>query len=653
LLTAVLALSALIGTAPSETQKLPFLSPLFTDHMVLQRDKPNTIWGWTNPSSHVYVTVNGHRFSAITNVDGKWTAKIDPPEVGGPYDISIDGPHHQELHDVLVGDVWLCSGQSNMEMGIGNVNNAKEEIAAADYPNIRLCMVDHQIALDPQPTAVSHWSVCSPTTVAQGGWNGFSAAAYFFGRELNRNLDVPIGLVQSCWGGTVAEAWTGRERLATLDDFVPQLKAVDAARTSPDIPYGQLIQTWLESNDLGSKPGTSWEKPDFDDSKWTNLPTLTDFDNIGLKNFDGTVWYRRTIEVPAEAVNLSCVLSLGAIDDADTTFVNGKEVGMDTVYNHPRQYVLPAGTLKAGKNSIAVRVLDTGGAGGFTSPISEMYLETEDHQRISVATNWKYKVGVDLIKAAPIAQPLRGNPNVVTALYNGMIAPLVPLAIKGCIWYQGEGNAGRAYQYRKLLPAMIGDWRVRFNQGSFPFIIVQLANFMAAPAEPGEDAWAELREAQQMAAGEARNSGLATAVDIGDADDIHPKNKQEVGRRLALSALHVAYGMNLPFSGPTYRSMHIERDKIRISFENLNGGLKTNGGPLKGFAVAGGDHKFYWADAKIVNNQVLVWSSKVPQPIAVRYAWAANPPITLYNLANLPAFPFRTDEWPGITVTNK
>jgi sialate O-acetylesterase len=323
-------------------------------------------------------------------------------------------------------------------------------------------------------------------------------------------------------------------------------------------------------------------------------------------------------------------------------------------YNDVRKYTVPANVFKSGKNEIVVRCLDTGGQGGFIGTPEQMYLQFADGTKQMLDGTWKYQVGADLAKSKAVPQMMdNGNPNIPTVLYNGMIYPLQPIAIKGAIWYQGESNADRADQYRRLLPTMIGDWRREWHEGDFPFFIVQLANFMAPDNQPVDSQWAELREAQTETAKDVRNAGLALAIDIGDAQDIHPKDKQDVGLRLALAALHVAYHQNLPYSGPTYRSQRIEGHTIRLSFDNAFGGLKAKGDALKGFAIAGSDGKFHWADAKIDGNSVIVQSVDVPSPVAVRYDWGNNPSGNLYNSSDLPTVPFKTDDWPWVTAGRK
>ena len=441
-----------------ETQ---FVSPIFGDNMVLQRGKPNTIWGWAKPGEEIRVTIAENTAKTVTKDDGRWSVVIHPPAPGGPYTVVIDGPQHVEFHEVLVGDVWLCGGQSNMEMGLGAARNGSEEIKAADHPRIRLFVVKQQTARTPAAVPQGSWKICSPQNVGEG-WSGFSAVAYFFGRRLQQEVDVPIGLVVDCGGGTPAEAWTRAETLRSLG------------------------------------------------------------------------------------------------------------------------------------------ISDTG-----------------------------------------------SGPNTPVVLYNGMLAPVAPLAISGAIWYQGESNTERATQYRKLLPAMIADWRKAFSQGDFPFYIVSLAAHKQHKDTPGDDSWAELRAAQDFVANSVTNSGLAVAIDVGDARDVHPKDKKEVGERLALVALAGQYGKNIPHSGPRFASAEKIPGALKLSFTHTDGGLVVKGDQLEEFSVCGEDSKWNWADARIEGETVVVSSSEVPNPVAARYAWQANPKATLFNGAGLPAIPFQTGDGGG------
>lgn len=618
---------------------LPFLSPALGSHMVLQRGRPNTFWGWTTPSTSVTVAVAGRRASGVAGRDGKWSVRLLPPGVGGPYTITVDGTQHLELTDVLVGDVWLCTGQSNMEQGITLSNGAPEEIARANDPGLRLFIAPQNPRLTPQKVNGGEWRVTTPETIVQGGWGGFSAVGYHFGKTLRRNVGVPIGLVQDVWGGTNAESWVSREGLRPLKDFDPWFPRIDAAREGSGAPG---------SNDPGSQPGVNWGAMDLDTSAWKSVAVPNGFSGLGLGNYDGTAWFRREFTLTEAQAAGGATLSLGAVDDYDVTWLNGAKIGAGTEFNVPRSYTLASGALRAGRNVLAVRVLDTGGGGGFSSA-GPPSLALADGTQIPLAGDWLGRVGAPL----PI-----GGPNVPTSLSNGMIEPEVPLAIRGAIWYQGENNAGRAEQYRRLLPTLIADWRRRFGQGDFPFYIVSLAAFtphkeLGVGNWTGDDEWAELREAQAMTASKVKNAGLALAIDIGDERDIHPREKRTVGERLARVALAKEYARRVPYSGPTYRAMKVAGSAARLSFDQVEGGLSARGGAPGEFMIAGADRKWHAAMAVLDGDTVVVSSPQVARPVAVRYAWQSNPVANLYNGAGLPAVPFRTDSWPGITTGRK
>ena len=643
------ACAALSVTPGRADETKPFLHPLFTDSMVLQRGVADPVWGWTTPGQTITVRFHGKTAKAVADADGKWTAKIGPFKEGGPYTLTVEGPQKVTLHDVLIGDVWLCSGQSNMEFGLGNTLNADAEISAANYPNIRLFWVKDKVALTPQPTLTTNgWAVCTPQSVKVGAWNGFTAVGYFFGRDLYRDQHIPIGLIESNWGGTPAEAWTSAEALNTMPDFQPRVAAMKQILTQGTDPAATMNQ-WYAKHDSGSI-GKTWADPDLDTSAWKTMTLPTAWEAAGIPElaaFDGVVWFRKEVTLPAEWNGKEAALHLGPVDDRDTTYVNGVKVGSLNTFDAARNYTVPASVWKPGRNVIAVRVLDTGGEGGLDGKPEQMSLETAGQPAISLAGPWQYQVGTPLPADDPVPVLPGSNQNDPTVLYNGMIAPLVPFGLKGAVWYQGESNAGNGKQYQTLLPTLIGDWRSRFGS-EFPFYIVQLANFdphykPGAPAPPAQSGWAELREAQLLTSEKLPKTGLAVTIDVGDVSDIHPKDKQDVGHRLALAAEALTYGRKIEYSGPLYQSMAVEGSAIRLKFTHLGGGLVAKGrDTLQGFEIAGSDGNFVWADAKMDGDTVVVSSPSVTQPTDVRYAWADNPICNLFNKAGLPASPFRT-----------
>ena len=637
---------------PASDVELP---SLFSDNMVLQRDMPVPIWGTASPGGKVIVQMNGRTKKAVVQKDGRWKATLGKMAAGGPYELQVIGRDTTIFKNVMIGEVWLCSGQSNMEMplaGWGKVNNYEQEIAAADYPNIRLLQIEHTLATKPTSDVRSAgWKTCSPASVA-----GFSATAYFFGRHLVKNLNIPIGLIHSSWGGTVVEAWTSAATLKQHPDFAEIVQKIQNNEFDEQgfmAPYMEKAVQWAQEAEkqIAALGGYDhgWQNADFNDSAWPTMELPRLWETAGL-DVDGVVWFRKTVDLPAAWDGGDVTLSLGPINDCDITWFNGVKVGGTGHPLVPRFYKIPGSLVKAGPNVIVVQVLDIGNKGGLYGQPEQLSLTTASHDSISLAGTWRYKpdpLPIDLTKL-PTLPDIPNTANRPTVLFNGMISPLIPYGIRGAIWYQGESNAGRAYQYRDLFKMLIRDWRSHWGV-DFPFLFVQLANFMQPKPLPGDDAWAELREAQLMALS-LPNTGMAVAIDIGDAKDIHPKNKQEVGRRLALNALGLVYGKDVVYSGPIYKSMSVEGNKIRLTFDHVDGGLTTpNNEKLTGFAVAGGDSIFTWADAEIDGETVVVSSPYVANPVAVRYAWAANPICNLYNKAGLPASPFRTDDWPGVT----
>ena len=629
------------------------LPAIFGDNMVLQRQTEAPIWGWATPGESVEVAADWTptAFETTADQDGKWLVSVPTAEAGGPHTLSIRGDGAAvTFKNVMIGEVWVCSGQSNMEWPMKLVLNAEQELAAANRPAIRLFNVEHAIALSPHGDCKGVWRVSTPETVGD-----FSAVAYFFARELQRELDVPIGLIGSNWGGTVVEAWTSEDVLATYPDFADQLGMIHEERKAPGTLARKqeiALNEWrrgFEELETGSPANGGWMRVDFDDSEWKpfNVPDAWDADD--LKDFDGVVWFRREVEIPDAWRGKDLTLSLGPIDDIDSTWFNGVKVGGMEAMNKwyvPRQYSIPAAAVNPGRNLIAVRVYDFYGPGGMRGKPEQLSLRPAADENaatpIPLAGQWRYRVGVEHDKLPALPPASEFHQNSPTALFNGMISPLIPYAIRGAIWYQGESNIGRAEQYRRLFPAMIGDWRRRWGCGDFPFYYVQIAPFRYG-GDTGQAAL--LREAQFQSL-ETPNVGMAVTLDIGNPADIHPRNKQEVGRRLALWALAKTFGRDdVVYSGPLYRSMRVEGGAIRLEFDHIGGGLAPKDEPLTCFTIAGEDRAFVEAQATIDGDTVVVRGDRVPSPIAVRFAWGAADQPNLRNAEGLPASSFRTDGW--------
>ncbi|HEY3915424.1 MAG TPA: sialate O-acetylesterase, partial [Verrucomicrobiae bacterium] len=594
-------------TTRADNAPLPLVSPIFGDHMVLQRGKRNAIWGWAKPGSTIRVEIAGKIASAMTGADGRWEAKIEPLAAGGPYTIKIEGEETVELQDVLVGDVWLCGGQSNMELGLARTRNGEEEIKAADHPQIRLYKVKSHPAYSPAEVPQGTWKVCSPETVAADG--GFSAVGYFFGCRVQQDIHVPIGLVEDCLGGTPAETWTSPETLHRLKDFDEQLAEVDRLKAKGGPQYGNYIMHWYDDFDAGSKE--NWAAPSFDDSGWQTVTIPGGFQDLGVADVPSVCWFRKEINLPDPLPPGESTIFLGVIEKMDTTCVNGQWVGASSWVENPRVYHIKEGILKPGRNLVTIRVFKLKPNGGFMTDGAKLRLTLADGTDIPLAGPWKGKVSVDARPPHPLPLGFENYPIMPSVLYEGMIEPLAPMGLTGVIWYQGEANADRAYQYRKLLPAMIGDWRNLFGQGDIPFYIVSLPAFMHHQAQPVDSNWAELREAQAMTAQKVHNAGLAVTIDTGDPDNIHPPDKKIVGERLAYLALARNYGKKIPYAGPTFKSFHHLPGELLLRFDYADGGLVAKGEKLEEFAVAGKDHKWHWADASIVGDEVLVSSLDV------------------------------------------
>ena len=644
-----LALLVLCGfeAAGQNAATRPFVSPIFGDNMVLQREKPNAIWGWSHPGDAVHIEISGHSATGTAGADGKWQAKIQPPAAGGPYTLKITGKQTVELQNVLVGDVWICAGQSNMQFGLAQARNAAEEIKNANYPQIRFFVVGQHAAYAPVDTPRGSWKVVSPATV--GGRGGISAVAFFFGRKLEESVHIPIGLVQEAVGGIPAEAFTSPEGLRPLKDFDAGISEVARRHRAGDPEYGNYITHWYDDYDLGSRGGANWADPELDDTSWKTITVPgAFFGDLGIADVPGLCWLRKEITLPSTLPSGMARLYLGSVEKMDTTYINGHQVGASSWVENPRTYFARDGVLKPGKNEIAIRLFKLSASRGFLGRSEELHLSLGDGTVIPLAGEWKARVSVDGRPPQQLPLGFENNPVMAGVLYNGMLAPIVPLSIAGTIWYQGESNEKHAAQYRNLLPAMIADWRRLFGQGDFPFYVVSLPFYKQHSDVPVEDSWAEVREAQAFAAKNVRNSCLAVTVDTGNADTVHPIDKKEPGERLALCAMAHYYGQKGVYSGPTLKSVERLQGKVKLNFDHTDGGLVAKGGDPGEFSIAGEDRKWYWATARIEGNTIVVSSSSVPNPTEVRYAWQANPKATLFNGAGLPATPFRTDDWPGI-----
>lgn len=678
----ILILLTLLLTAPAALAEVT-LPSVFGDHMVLQRDKEVRIWGKAEPGEVVELImirqgddVQSDQEKVTADKDGNWQIKLRPHQSDGRYMLMLNGSKTKKgivINDVVFGEVWVASGQSNMSWTVANSNNAKEEIANSGNDMIRMWTAERTVKTEPAFDVKGSWAVASPQTTGN-----FSAVAYFFARKLQEELGVPVGILHSSWGGTPIEAWTSRDKLDTIDWAKPILDRYDAAlKAYPEAKeeHDKTMKRWLETRNGPPNTGLSagYAKPDFDDSQWKTMALPQQWEKAGLENIDGVVWFRKTIDLPDGWEGQSLKLSLGPIDDGDTTYINGTQVGDTAAFNRgnwqvPRNYDVPGKLVNKGKLTVAVRAIDLTGEGGIWGKPEQLTLTRADGQGqpISLAGDWKYLLAHELnAENRPTRRPgtLFGpeHPHAPAGLFNGMIAPIVPYTIAGAIWYQGESNASRAQQYGKLFPGMIEDWRTRWGQGQFPFLFVQLANYRSPTDTIVDTDWAHLRDAQLKTLREIKNTGMAIIIDIGEANDIHPRNKQDVGKRLARWALADTYGKtDVVKSGPIFKDADPDKDNPKhalLTFETFGSGLKVRGdGPLRGFTVSDGRGNFVHAKAEIVQQGdgkatvVRVWADEIKQPYSVRYAWEDNPDkANLVNEEGLPASPFRTDDWTGPT----
>jgi sialate O-acetylesterase len=622
------------------------LPKLFADHAVLQRDVAVPVWGWASPGEEVKVSIAGQSLKTKAGKDGNWQLRLAAHAAGGPFDMTIAGKDTIVLHDILFGEVWLCTGQSNMQWTLKDFG-IKADSLQDNAADIRLFSIFFDLDYLPKKDVkVGWWQTASVETVG-----GFSATAYLFGRYLHAQLKVPVGLISSNLGATSIETWMSAGALKPFPQFQEIIRQNEASGKNFDQLNASLKvfrEKWDADYYFKNDPGIAqhWQDSTTDISDWKDIDMPNLWEDAGLKDYDGSVWFRKEFDLPKDFKGDTFNIALNQIDDYDIAWVNGVKIGEGFGCRNWRNYFFPANILKPTGNVLVVRVFDTGGKGG-------MYTNAFWGNAI-LNGKWKYKPGVK-IDAANFPKPEIANGSFFThptLLYNANIASLQPYAIKGAIWYQGESNVAHAEEYASLLPAMIKDWRQHWGQGDFPFLVVQLANYYPEQAQPNESEWAELR-ASQMAALTLPNTAIAAAIDIGEADNIHPRNKQDLAIRLGLAARKVAYGENIVGSGPVFQSVTNEGNKMRVTFSSIGGGLvsKDKYGFLHGFAVAGADKKYHWAMAYLEGNTVVVFSPEVQQPVTIRYAWADNPgKLDLYNTEGLPALPFRTDNWPFSTA---
>lgn len=634
---------AIYSSLVSAALRLP---NLFGDHMVFQRNAPIVIWGWADKNEAVSLQFAGEIVQTKADLNGKWRISLKSMPAGGPYSLSVKAKEKIVLKDILIGEVWVCSGQSNMEFRLQEAENSQAEIVQANYSQIRHIVVPKVIADQPKDDiGKSSWEIADPEHSGN-----FTAVGYFFAIELYKKLRIPVGLINASWGGTNVETWTSTIALKENTEFQNLLPPgyklnMDSIANTRKASINATVQKLQ-----GKLPDTNqvrlWRGLSFNDQHWPVMQLPGIWERQALANVDGTVWLRKEIYLDEDAVGKQAVLSLPKIDDSDETYINGIKVGgLFNQYNTTRVYTIKPGIMRAGKNVIAVRVEDTGGEGGIYG--KDLFELKVGNNNIQLNGPWRFQI------ESVIHVNLFSNPNThPSLLFNGMINPLTQFMIKGAIWYQGESNAGRAYQYRKAFPLMINDWRKHWDLGDFPFYFVQLSSFNANGGTSNNgSAWAELREAQGMTLS-LPQTGMAVTTDIGDAKDIHPRNKKTVGERLAAIALSKTYKTNTKYNGPGYKSMKIKGDQIVISFYRKGGNLKAkdNIKELNGFEIAGANKQFHTAKAHLKGNKVVVASSHVLRPVAVRYAWADDAShANLYNKEGFPASPFRTDSWKGVT----
>lgn len=620
---------------------------MFSSDMVLQQGIKAPVWGIAQPESKVTIQLNHKTVVTKSGSDGKWLVKLPVQKIGGPYKIVVsNGNDTITLINVMVGEVWVCSGQSNMEMPVGDwgkVNNYEKEIASANFPDIRLMHLKKSASNTPEEEPELYnkeqWQPCTPATISR-----FSAAAYFFAKNIYARHHIPIGLIQATYGGTVAEGWVSSTSLKTMPDFTNAVHEIEMHPQKEVMQqYNSKLQYWLQNIDsrdsgyLQSNPISAGNNVNV--SSWRAMTLPAYFDEAGLPDFYGVVWFKKKIVVSEKDENKELKINIGSIGDEDIAFFNGKEIGRAKLPGK-RIYTIPSFLVQKGQNFLTIRLIIYRKYANIYGEAERFSILTGTGGTISLAGEWYFKIGYTNPSLLP--PDAADEPNRATVLHNAMINPIIPYGIRGIIWYQGEYNVGRALQYKTLFPLLITDWRKQWHQGNFPFYFVQLANYNAVDSLQKASEWAELREAQTSAL-KLPNTAMAVAIDLGEAKEIHPKNKQDLGARLALIARAKLYGERIAYAGPLYHSHIVKGNTIKIKFTQTAGELQTKGDTrVKGFSIAGEDNIFHCATATIKGSVVTILSPKVSKPKAVRYGWADNPVCNLYNRVGLPAIPFKT-----------
>lgn len=617
----LMCLCGMLGVADrlSAAVRLP---KLVGDRMVLQRDTELKIWGWADPGEKVTVRFRGAHYYAEADSLGRWRAMLPPQEPGGPFLMEVN---EKVIRDVLVGDVYLCGGQSNQETPIERLVEKFPEIPVSNNHMIRHYKVPYQEDVEGVKDDLAGDAVWHSATASEV--MNWTSLAYFFAVEVYERYKVPVGMLVSSKGGTDIEAWIDQDHLT---DF-PRLRVDREALAA-------------QKEALRDKGAGLWYRPDFDDSGWDEVEVPGTWDETGIRT-RGCVWYRKDFELPSSMVGRHAKLYMGRMSDCDSVFVNGTFVGTTAYFGPPRKYDVPAGVLVEGVNNVTLKLTALNGHGEIVR--DKPYRLQGDDAAVDLSGTWKYKVGFDRNEAEQYAARLSNLRRAGSALYNGMIYPLRDWKVKGVIWYQGENNAGRAGEYAPLLKSLIAGWRATFAMPDLPFLLVQLPNYMARRERPGDSGWARLREAQFNVARSVPGTALAVTYDVGEWNDIHPLDKKTMARRLFLGARKLVYGEKLVASGPMYEGMEVDGDRIILSFTDVGRGLASRDGKeLKHFAIAGADRNFVWAEAEIKGDKVVVHSPEVEHPVAVRYAWSDNPEeANLCNKDGLLASPFRTDNW--------